>query len=90
MTSESNRRPLSPRQHTVLRALVLWVRKCRCQPSMRELATSVGMKNVQRVIDQLEAKGWIHRDGERARSIRIPDDVFDSITGATAPETTGD
>ena len=91
MTPETTaRRPLSPRQTTVLRALVLWIRRCRCQPSLRELATAVGVANVQHVLDQLEAKGWITRAGERARSIQIPDDVFNSITGAdAAPETTG-
>jgi SOS-response transcriptional repressor LexA len=64
----------------VLRALILWIERRRCQPSMKELAKAVGVATVQHEIDRLETKGWIRRPVSGvARSIQIPADVFDEV-----------
>ncbi len=98
------RRPLSEKQAIVLRALCKFVESFRRQPSYGELATLLNLKNIQKYITDLEAKGWIRRTGSAARAIEIPAEVWDEITGTgdripgavdeitgadTAPETTG-
>jgi SOS-response transcriptional repressor LexA len=75
-----HRRPLSPKQDEVLRALVLWIARRRSQPSMKELAAAVGVSTVQKYLLELEVKGWIKSTGS-PRAIEIPSDVYDSIVG---------
>lgn len=86
MTTDNQRRPLSPRQSVVLRALVLWTHRHKCQPSIRELATACGVSSVQKQLVELEVKGWIKGSGH-ARSIEIPGDVYEEIVnhGEVAP-----
>lgn len=88
-----DRRPLSAKQDAVLRALVKFISAFHRQPSYRELGELMSVSNVQRYLAEIEAAGWIRRrrsdDGHAvARSIEIPDDVYEDITGAMdAPET---
>jgi hypothetical protein len=72
------RRPLSPRQDAVLRALVLWIHRHRSQPSHRELARACGVTSVAKTLLEIAMKGWICGSG-RPRAIEIPEDVYDSI-----------
>ena len=83
------RRPLSPTQSRVLRALVLWISRRHSQPSAKELAAAVGLASVQRTLLELEVKGWIRSTGVH-RALEIPADVYESITGTAEaePETT--
>lgn len=87
MKTESQRRPLSAKQDAVLRALVKFIAAFHRQPSYRELGELMHVANVQRYLAEIEAAGWIRRrrsdDGHAvARSIEIPDDVYEDITGA--------
>jgi hypothetical protein len=75
---KNERRPLSPKQHEVLKTLVLWTQQHHAQPSAKEIATVIGVSNVQKYLTELEAKGWIHRSSV-PRSIEIPEDVYNEI-----------
>lgn len=87
MTAATPRRPLSTSQDRVLRALCKFIREFRRQPSYRELGELLGTSSVPRVIEQLEAKGWIRRSGSgSARSIEIPEDVYEDIAGSGESE----
>jgi SOS-response transcriptional repressor LexA len=72
------RKQLTSKQDEVLRALVLFVRKHRRQPSVKELSAIVGSKNVQRHLLELELRGWIKSSG-KPRAIEIPEDVYECI-----------
>ena len=72
------RRPLSVRQERVLRTLVLWIERKRCQPSYAELAATLGIASVQDTITEIAAKGWIGLTGA-PRALEIPQDVYDEM-----------
>ena len=88
-TTTESRRPLSVRQERVLRTLVLWIERKRCQPSYAELASVLGIASVQDTITEIAAKGWIGLTGA-ARALEIPQDVYDEIvTSETGASETG-
>jgi SOS-response transcriptional repressor LexA len=78
MGKKMMRKKLTSKQDEVLRALVLFVRQHRRQPSVKELSAIVGSKNVQRHLLELELRGWIKSSG-KPRAIEIPEDVYDCI-----------
>jgi SOS-response transcriptional repressor LexA len=82
----TTRRSLSKQQEVVLRAFVKFVHVAHRQPSYAELADLLNMSSVQRIFAELEAKGWLHRSGGKAKAIEISGEVFDEIVGTTPAE----
>lgn len=80
-TTSETRRPLSVRQERVLRTLVLWIERKRCQPSYAELASVLGIASVQDTITEIAAKGWIGLTGA-PRALEIPQDVYNEIVAS--------
>lgn len=77
------RRNLTPRQRAVLSAIVR-LEESGCAPSIEEIAARAGLSSPATVhfhLKALEAKGYIERDPNRSRSIRVlPEparDVYD-------------
>jgi hypothetical protein len=69
---------LSATQKKILRTLIFYVEKNRCQPSYAELAELCDRVSVQREIDRIAACGWLRITG-LARAIEIPEDVYKGI-----------
>lgn len=67
-------RPLTKKQANVLEFVAAYSRQNRYPPTLREIGQSVGLSNVNAVrghVTALEKKGYIVREPEKARSIRI-------------------
>ena len=67
-------KPLTQRQRTVLQFLRRFCRDKGFPPSMREIGQAIGLSNVSAVrghLAALEKKGYIAKDSDKARSIRI-------------------
>lgn len=70
----SGRDPLTDRQRQVLRFITRFIRCHGFAPSFREIAGHLGVTSVNGVDDHLialEKKGYIRRDRNVARSIRV-------------------
>lgn len=67
-------KPLTQRQRTILDFLTQHLKERGFAPSMREIGQEIGLNNVSAVrghLAALEKKGYIARDADKARSIRI-------------------
>jgi len=67
-------RPLTNRQRTIFEFLSEHVHERGFPPTLREIGKAVGLSNVSAVrghVEALEKKGYIAKDPEKARSIRI-------------------
>ena len=67
-------RPLTQRQRTVLQFLQRFCRDKGFPPTMREIGQAIGLSNVSAVrghLAALEKKGYIAKESDKARSIRI-------------------
>lgn len=65
---------LTERQRDVLNFVVRYQRAQGCSPSYVEVAAEMGLAskgNVCRLIDQLEARGFVRRQPDQARAIRV-------------------
>jgi SOS-response transcriptional repressor LexA len=72
---------LTPRQREVLDVLITAIDSTGVTPSFQEIADTAGLgskSEVSRILDALEQRGWIERQHNRARAIRIlrrPEDL---------------
>jgi repressor LexA len=76
---------LSERQTKILDFLQDFIRENRFPPTIREIGEKVGISSTSVVkynLDALESKGYIERDPEISRGIRLPEDVFGSVLDA--------
>jgi len=67
-------KPLTQRQRTILDFLTQHMKEKGFAPSMREIGQEIGLNNVSAVrghLAALEKKGYIARDADKARSIRV-------------------
>jgi len=67
-------KPLTQRQRTVLQFLQRFCREKGFPPTMREIGQAIGLSNVSAVrghLAALEKKGYIAKESDKARSIRI-------------------
>lgn len=65
---------ITPRQADTLRAIINLAKKNGVPPTLRELAAALGVSSTHGVALHLQAlvdKGFIARDGRKARSIRV-------------------
>lgn len=66
--------PLTKRQREVVEVIWARVRKRQAPPTRRELAKQLGHCGTNGVLNTLKAimrKGWLERDDERARGLRL-------------------
>jgi repressor LexA len=76
---------LSERQTKILSFLQAFIRENRFPPTIREIGEEVGISSTSVVkynLDALETKGFIERDPEISRGIRLAQDVFGSALDA--------
>ncbi len=69
-------KPLTPRQHEILRHVATSIRRTGIVPSVREIGHALGMRSPSTVHQHLAAlarKGFLRRDGDRMRVLEITD-----------------
>jgi len=69
-------KPLTPRQHEILRHVATSIRRTGIVPSVREIGHALGMRSPSTVHQHLTAlarKGFLRRDGDRMRVLEITD-----------------
>ncbi|MDI6772359.1 MAG: transcriptional repressor LexA [bacterium] len=69
-------KPLTPRQHEILRHVATSIRRTGIVPSVREIGQALGMRSPSTVHQHLSAlarKGFMRRDGDRMRVLEITD-----------------
>ncbi len=69
-------KPLTPRQHEILRHVATSIRRTGIVPSVREIGHALGMRSPSTVHQHLSAlarKGFLRRDGDRMRVLEITD-----------------
>jgi len=72
------KKPLTDRQHQILRHVALTIRRTGIVPSVREIGQALGMRSPSTVHQHLSAlarKGYLRRDGDRMRVLEITDDT---------------
>ncbi|MEJ2737925.1 MAG: transcriptional repressor LexA [Anaerolineae bacterium] len=76
---------LSERQKKILDFLQDFIRENRFPPTIREIGEKVGISSTSVVkynLDALESKGYIERDPEISRAIRLVNEAAGSVLGA--------
>ncbi|MGD8793931.1 MAG: transcriptional repressor LexA [Anaerolineae bacterium] len=76
---------LSERQKNILDFLQAFMRENRFPPTIREIGEKVGISSTSVVkynLDALESKGYIERDPEISRGIRLSEEIFGSALDA--------
>jgi repressor LexA len=91
MTAPPAPRPLTKRQREVFDCVAAYIEKHGYAPTLDEIATAVGLRALASVFDHLstlERKGWIVRERNEARSIRITEEAeidFASRSASPSP-----
>ncbi len=70
------KKPLTDRQHQILRHVAFCIRRTGIVPSVREIGQALGMRSPSTVHQHLSAlarKGYLRRDGDRMRVLEITD-----------------